>query len=311
MPLSDQQIQALLEKEWKGTLGKEAAEEIERRRADGLFPAAIQTVPLSEGVKTPARDVNEESPHIISRLERAALGILGPGYEPIAALARLFNPMTDFRLMQQGGREMMQGKPIQGAANAVTGFLSMFGPGDEAMDLLKLGVMGAMGAKRGLSASGVYGQADELADIIRKKFPDVDVSVSRSRNKVGDSAYVKMNVGKGTASTGGEVRISDHGLGPGRYGDYLAHVSPDKPFDLDEFVGRVGSAVDSVRAKRALIDAAIADIMANPNKVAALQQPKTYQGALNAAKSMRLPEGVPIDDVVSAIWKNPAIKGSP
>jgi len=206
---------------------------------------------------------------------------------------------------------MMEGKPIQGAANSLTGFLSMFGPGDEAMDLLKLGAMGAMGVKRGLSATDVYGQADELADIIRKKFPDVDVTVSRSRNKVGDSAYVKMNMGKGSASTSGEVRVSDHGLGTGRYGDYLAHVSPDRPFDLDDLVNRLGAAVDGVRSKRAAIDATIADIMANPNKVAAIQQPKTYQGALNAAKSMRIPDGVPIDDVVSAIWKHPAMKGSP
>jgi len=54
---------------------------------------------------------------------------------------------------------MMEGKPIQGAANSLTGFLSMFGPGDEAMDLLKLGAMGAMGAKRAMP----MGEASRMA----------------------------------------------------------------------------------------------------------------------------------------------------
>ena len=102
---------------------------------DGRGPPAIFDAPAPK-------------PDLFAQADTFARGVLGPAYGPINAAAQLFNPMVDFRLMQQGGREMMDGKPIQGMANAATGFLSMFGPGDEAMDMLKLGALGAMGAKR-------------------------------------------------------------------------------------------------------------------------------------------------------------------
>jgi hypothetical protein len=107
--------------------------------------------------------------------------------------------------------------------------------------------------RRLLSAPGVPDRANELADMLRREMPDAKVEAAHNKSQVGDSSYVRVyykpQPGPGKY-VGGEFRVSDHGVGPGRAGDYLDLIDArDAPYDATPSIERLLEAYRNLKGQ--------------------------------------------------------------
>ena len=141
------------------------------------------------------------------------------------------NDVTDSALNIEG---------MGGFGSMGLGAKAVGGPGGK---VLGMGVMNDPPPAFVLKADGVPGRAKELAELLQSQMPDAKVSISHNKSGVGESSYVTATYMPPHRKTGkymtGEFRVSDHGVGPRRLGDYQDHINVGDPYDASKSINRM------------------------------------------------------------------------
>jgi hypothetical protein len=218
--------------------------------------------PMSWGVTADQRPRNKlaqalagfsfDDPYEAAR--RAGLNVPPSNY--LGSLARALmeyvGPQADVAGMVQdagaGNRSLMQGDYL--------GALGNYGTAAAAIPMMALpGTVADI--KKGthvLTDPTVTGRAKELREKLLSLMPDADVRVKNSGSAAGDSSYVsvyyKPAPGPGKY-VGGEFRVSDHGIGERRAGDYLDLINArGEPYDATKSIERLLSAYQNLKGQK-------------------------------------------------------------
>lgn len=180
---------------------------------------------------------------------RAGLNL--PTAQQVTEAAHFVGPGADIEGMVNDAREgnaaFSRGDMLGALGNygsAAAAIPMMFLPGTVA------------GVKKGahvLTAPTVTGRAKELAEKLKLLMPDADVRVKHSGSAAGDSSYIstfyKPAPGPGKY-VGGEFRVSDHGIGERRAGDYLDLIESGKPYDATPSIDRLLEAYQKLKGAK-------------------------------------------------------------
>jgi hypothetical protein len=90
----------------------------------------------------------------------------------------------------------------------------------------------------------VRGRAEDIATAVRSTLPGASVEVRHGGSAAGKSAYVAIRYRpeKSKRQIVTEFRVSDHSIGPSRYGDYAVHANVSEPTDLTVVLKKLSEA---------------------------------------------------------------------
>jgi len=141
------------------------------------------------------------------------------------------------------------------AKGDLAGMLGNYGSAAAAIPMMALPGTVA-GVKKGahvLTDPTVTGRAKELAEKLKQLMPDADIRVKHSGSAAGDSSYIstfyKPTAGPGKY-VGGEFRVSDHGIGERRAGDYLDLIDSGDPYDATRSIDRLLEAYQNLKGAK-------------------------------------------------------------
>lgn len=164
-----------------------------------------------------------------------------------------------------------------------------------------MAAISAMGALPGADApnmkSWVPRKADDLAARLREK--GLAVEVNHWPSQMGNSSYVKL---RHEGSPWGplwfvdDIRVSDHSVGPRRFGEHIAHVT-DEADDLSGALRLGDSLLERVAARDAQYEAAVNAARALPSVAAEIVElASKRRPQLDRINAILRRAGVPLPD---------------
>lgn len=189
--------------------------------------------------------------------QQGTMGLLGQ-YAPAAR--SLFNVMTPDYLRQPDVRDVPPGTIGKVPQNQLDPFGAGAGAAVDIASMLTPAGVGKMAMAAGMMAKGARRSVREVASEVERELQRMGFTVraDHSGSLAGDSSYLTpvMDTPFGPMYPRRSVRVSDHAVGPGRYGDHL-HVSSDAPdmSALDPVRGMAGDIKERVSRLTSLRDA--------------------------------------------------------
>ncbi len=184
---------------------------------------------------------------------------------------------------------------IPGMATAERGAVGVAGgrlpsaslPMDEASRMARAdagGIAKSIQEQNILSAPSVRERASELEALLKNTFPELKTEVRNSVTPIGKSSYLSFHYQpqgfvRGKYTTG-EVRISDHAVGPGRAGDYVDHVMVDEPYSADGLLEKIRASIERTNAAFDPAKKDSADLLAASGPAVLAAAPKSRRDLL-------------------------------
>ena len=178
-------------------------------------------------------------------------GLNLPTGEQVGMAAHFVGPGADIEGMVNDAREGNAAFSRGDLLNALGGY------GSAAMAIPMMALPGTVAevkkAAHVLTDLTVTGRAKELVERLKQFMPDADIRVKHSGSAAGDSSYVsayyKPTPGPGKY-VGGEFRVSDHGIGERRAGDYLDLINAGEPYDATRSIERLLEAYQNLKGAK-------------------------------------------------------------